>query len=101
MSPAGLNRFIERGGKVEHEDNVKRTELFEVGRGAVPHHLANIRTSGGCHVIRFTRNTNEMATRGTRRLKLPYALEIQQHFASQLTRVGVPTPTPLFRERPV
>jgi hypothetical protein len=28
-------------------------------------------------------------------------LEVQQHFASQLTRVGVPTPTPVFREHPI
>ena len=35
------------------------------------------------------------------RLKQPYALEIQQHFAAQLTRVGVPVPAPVFQELPV
>lgn len=35
------------------------------------------------------------------RLKLPYAVEVQQHLAAQLTQVGVPTPTPVVREHSV
>jgi hypothetical protein len=80
--------------------NAKRTELFELGDErfriiwqhtravALPYHriLPQYKPQG------YQRNW---------RLKLPYALEVQQHFAAQLTRIGVPTPTPVFRERPV
>ena len=31
------------------------------------------------------------------RLRMPFSLEIQQHFASNLTRVGVPVPPPFYR----
>jgi hypothetical protein len=82
------------------EANVKRTELFDLGEErfriiwqhtravALPHHkvLPEYKPQG------YERNW---------RLKLPYALEVQQHFAAQLTRIGVPTPTPVFRERPL
>jgi hypothetical protein len=86
--------------KVEHEDNVKRTELFELGdeRFRIIWQHTHVRGMP-CYQVRPEHEPNGY-TRNWR-LKLPYALEIQQHFASQLTRVGVPTPTPLFRERPV
>ena len=96
LLPGRLEPLHERGD----EKNVKRTELFELGGDrfrivwqhtrsvAIPYHKvqAEYQTQG------YNRNF---------RLKLPYALEVQQHFAAQLTRVGVPTPTPVFRERPV
>lgn len=82
------------------ETNVKRTELFELGeeRFRIVWQHKRVRT------ISHRQVRSELEPLGyqrTSRLKMAYALEIQQHFAAQLTRVGVPTPTPVFRERPV
>jgi hypothetical protein len=96
LIPGRFEPLYERGS----EKNVKRTELFELGEErfriiwqhtravAHPHHavLPQYKPQG------YERNW---------RLKLPYALEVQQHFAAQITRIGVPTPTPVYRERPV
>ena len=99
LVPGRFEPLHERA-KVEHEDNVKRTELFELGeeRFRIIWNHTHVRGMP-CYQVRPEHEPNGY-TRNWR-LKLPYALEIQQHFASQLTRVGVPTPTPLFRERPV
>lgn len=95
LIPGRLEPLNERGT----EANAKRTELFELNGEkfriiwqhtrviAVPRKdLSSYKSFG------YERNW---------RLKLPYALEIQQHFAAQLTRVGVPTPVPVFCESPV
>ena len=90
-------KLRERG---EEEKNVKRTELFELG----DERFRIIWQHTRAVALPYYKIRAEHEPKGYERkwrLKLPYALEIQQHFAAQLTRVGVPTPTPMFRERPV
>jgi hypothetical protein len=96
LVPGRFEPLHERGD----ETNVKRTELFELGEERfriIWQHTRAIALP--YYKVLPTHQPKGYDRRW--RLKLPYALEVQQHFASQLTRVGVPTPTPVFRERPV
>ena len=96
LVPGRFEPLYERGD----EKNVKRTELFELGEERFRIIWQHTHVRGmPCYQVRPEHEGNGYKRKW--RLKLPYALEVQQHFASQLTRVGVPTPTPLFRERPV
>jgi hypothetical protein len=82
------------------ETNVKRTELFELGEERFRIIWQHTRTIAlPYYQVRPAHEPKGYHRRW--RLKVAYALEVQQHFASQLTRVGVPTPTPVFRERSV
>ena len=96
LVPGRFEPLYERGD----EKNVKRTELFELDEERFRIIWQHTHVRGmPCYQVRPEHEPNGYTRKW--RLKLPYALEVQQHFASQLTRVGVPTPTPLFRERPV
>lgn len=96
LVPGRFEPLHERGD----ETNVKRTELFELGEERFRIIWQHTRTIAlPYYKVLPTHQPKGYDRRW--RLKLPYALEVQQHFASQLTRVGVPTPTPVFRERPV
>ena len=96
LVPGRFEPLYERGD----EKNVKRTELFELGEERFRIIWQHTHVRGmPCYQVRPEHEANGYTRKW--RLKLPYALEVQQHFASQLTRVGVPTPTPLFRERPM
>jgi hypothetical protein len=96
LIPGRFEPFYERGS----ETNVKRTELFELGDESYRIIWQHTRAVA----VPYQKVLPEYKPKGYERnwrLKLPYALEVQQHFAAQLTRIGVPTPTPVFRELPV
>jgi hypothetical protein len=96
LVPGRFESLYERGS----ESNVKRTELFELGEETFRIVWQHTRAV----TLPFHQILPEYKPKGyerNSRLKLPYALEVQQHFAAQLTRIGVPSPTPVFRERPV
>lgn len=95
LMPGHFEPLDERGQTGE-----KRTELFELGdmrfRIVWEHTRVEALPYG-----EVKSKYEKLGYERKSRLKLPYALELQQHFAAQLTRVGVPTPTPVFRERPI
>lgn len=96
LIPGRFELLHERGD----ETNMKRTELYELQGERFRVIWQHTRATAVPH--RTVRK--EFEAKGYQRkarLKLAYALEVQQHFAAQLTRVGVPTPTPVFREHAV
>ena len=74
-----------------------RTELFEYEgkKYRIVWDTKHIRSCGYAYVKRFL-NRNSLTP--INRLRLPYALEVQRAFASDLTRVGTPVSPPLLRE---
>ena len=73
-----------------------RTELFQYGEDSYrilwqPKRLRAIPYRSVEHWL----SSNGFAR--VARLRMPFSLEIQHHFANQLTRVGVPVPPPFYR----
>lgn len=96
LIPGRFEPLYERGS----ERSAKRTELFELNEERFRIVWQHTRAVA----VPYDKILPEYKPKGYERkwrLKLPYALEVQQHFAAQLTRIGVPTPTPVFRERPI
>ncbi len=89
--PGTLERFEQPPGSP-----TLRTELFQYNGDSFrilwqPRHL---------QAIPYGVVESWLSKRGftrTARLRMPFSLEIQQYFASQLTRVGVPVPPPFYR----
>ncbi len=96
LIPGRFELLHERG----EETNAKRTELYELQGERFRVIWQHTRATAVPHKSVRQQFEAKGYHRKTR-LKLAYALEVQQHFAAQLTRVGVPTPTPVFREHPV
>lgn len=93
LIPGHLEKYCERGS----DKKMKRTELFELGEERFRIVWQRTRVKAYPHKeIRL--EFRQQGYERKRRLKLPYALEVQQYFAAQLTRIGLPTPTPVFSE---
>lgn len=96
LIPGRFELLHERGEEI----SAKRTELYELQGERFRVIWQHTRAKSFPHKS-VRQEFEPKGYKRQSRLKLPYALEVQQHFASQLTRVGVPTPTPVFREHPI
>jgi hypothetical protein len=96
LIPGRFELLHERGEEI----SAKRTELYELQGEKFRVIWQHTRVKSFPHKL-VRQEFEPKGYKRQSRLKLPYALEVQQHFASQLTRVGVPTPTPVFREHPI
>jgi len=96
LIPGQFELLHERGEEI----SAKRTELYELQGERFRVIWQHTRVKSFPHKS-VRQEFEPKGYKRQSRLKLPYALEVQQHFAMQLTRVGVPTPTPVFREYPI
>jgi hypothetical protein len=96
LIPGRFELLYERGEEI----SAKRTELYELRGERFRVILQHARAKS----FPYKSVRQEFEPKGYKRQsrrKLPYAREVQQNFAPQLTWVGVPTATSVFREHPI
>ncbi len=76
--------------------NIPRTELFEY-KGSTYRILWNTKNVISLQHKDFKRWKDGEAYKREARLRLPFALEVQRAFASDLTRVGMPVAPPIYQ----
>lgn len=94
MIPGKLHPLTEK--LTEFTRNVPRTELFEY-KGAAHRILWNTKNIFTLQHKSFKEWKNEQGYRREARLRLPFALEVQRAFATDLTRVGMPVAPPIYQ----
>lgn len=85
-----LNQTITGADKV-------RTELFEY-EGQAYRIAWNVKTVHSCPFGELRRFMTIDGYRRIAQLRQPFALEVQRAFASDLTRIGMPPPPPIYQE---